>query len=347
MPFCTMMMLWSWFAFIVFQKVARIHLKLNFDLIHAHNLPDFLVFSALVPKLLGAKVVLHVQDVAPELVASKFNGRFKRILVLLAKLQEHLSTAFADHVLTVGLPMEQRLLKRGVPPKKLSIVLNSADPNMFPIEKRTEPFLREPTRDRPLILMFHGTLAYRSGVDIAIAALAKARTVAQHLCMRVMGAGASLLDLQEMTKRLGVADYVVFIPWRPIDAVADFIAEGDIGIIPYRSDGFMDLLLPTKAYEYALMRRPMIASDISGIRSMFRSGSTILCEPASVDSFADAIIDLYNHPRRRDELVTSAEIDNLDYRWEVSAEHYTDVLASLISRKRSRHTKRKNTSSAQ
>jgi glycosyltransferase involved in cell wall biosynthesis len=332
LPLGATLFLWSIFTLLALGKVARLHLKYKFDVIHAHNMPDFLVFAALIPKLLGAQVILHVQDVSPELMAVKAKGRLRSIVTRLATWQERISTAFADHVLTVGWPFEELLLKRGVPQKKLSSVLNSADPNIFPVEKRTEPFAGEPTAERPLILMYHGTMAKRSGLDIGIHAFVKAHQKVPHLRLYLMGRGQDLPELKQLVQDLSLTDLVVFLPSRPPDGLADFVAEGDIGIIPYRSDGFMDLLLPTKAYEYALMRRPMIASNILGMRSMFRPESILLCEPANVDSFAEAIVDLYQHPEKRAQLVANAEQDYLPYRWELMAERYQHLLASLVAR---------------
>lgn len=332
MPLGTTLVLWSMFACLAFAKVARLHFALPFDVVHVHNLPDFLVFAALVPKVRGARVILHIQDVTPELTAVKATGAFRKIAFTLAKWQERFSTAFADHVLTVGWPFEELLLKRGVPREKLSSVLNSADPNMFPAEKRSEPFLGEATAGRPIILMYHGTCAVRSGLDTAIRAFAKARSAAPHLRLHVNGGGDAVPYLKELARTLRVADCVAFSSGRPLDKVADFVAQGDIGIIPYRSDGFMDLVLPTKAYEFAWMRRPMIASNTVAIRSMFRPTSLVLCEPSSTESFAEAIIDLYWHPEKRAQLVASAEQDNMKYRWEVMAERYVQLLHFLAGR---------------
>ena len=114
--------------------------------------------------------------------------------------------------------------------------------------------------------------------------------------------------------------------------MADFVQQGDIGIIPYLSDGFMDFILPTKAYELALMRRPMIASDNSAIRSLFSPESIVLCEAANVDSFAAAIIDLYRHPQKRAQLAANAEQDNMKCRWELMAERYQQLLAHLAAK---------------
>ncbi len=109
----------------------------------------------------------------------------------------------------------------------------------------------------------------------------------------------------------------------------DFIAHGDIGLIPYRSDGFMDLVLPTKSYEFAWMQRPMIASDTPAIRSLFRPESIALCDPSRPESFAEAVVDLYQHPAKRARLAASAAEDYIPYQWEKMAERYQALLGSL------------------
>ena len=331
MPLGTMLVLWLIFSFLSSTKLTRLHIIHKFDVVHIHNLPDFLVFAALIPKIFGAQVVLHVQDVSPELMATRAIGWWRRIAVALARWQEHMSTSFADHVLTTGRPFKELLLKHGVPAAKLSIILNSADPKLFPAEKRTDPYLGEASAERPVLLMYHGTCAARFGLDVAIRAFAKARSKAPCLRLHIMGQGDAVPSLKELAQTLGLADCITFFPAGPVDTVADFIEHGDIGIIPYPSNGFTDLVLPTKAYEFALMRRPMIASDTVAIRSMFRAQSIVLCAPSSADGLAEAITDLYWHPLKRAQLVASAEEDNMNYRWELMAERYRQLLVSLAT----------------
>jgi hypothetical protein len=42
--------------------VASRHAKQRYDIVHVHNLPDFLVFAALIPRLTGARVILDIHD---------------------------------------------------------------------------------------------------------------------------------------------------------------------------------------------------------------------------------------------------------------------------------------------
>ena len=324
---------WCGFLVLAGATVTWLHLKHAYHVIHVHNMPDFLVFSTLVPKLLGARIILDVQDVSPELMSIKAKRPLRGLTTLLASWQERLSTAFADHVVTVGWPFEKLLLQRGVPPGKLTIILNSADPKLFPLGRRCLSSHEASDLGRPYILMYHGTLAKRNGLDVAIRALVIARRVVPQLRLDIQGHGEALQALKLLAAELEVSDHVAFSNPCPPEKIVDFILHGDVGIIPYPCDGFMELVLPTKAYEFAWMGRPIIASDTYAIRSMFRPESVALCDPSSPESFAEAIIDLYQHPEKPARMVTDAAEDYLPYRWELMSRRYQDLLGLLSSKR--------------
>jgi glycosyltransferase involved in cell wall biosynthesis len=323
---------WCWFLLLAEATVTWLHIKNAYDVIHVHNMPDFLVFSALLPRLLGAKVILEVQDVSPELMGAKAKGRLRGIVKRLATWQECISTAFADHVITVGWPFEQLLLQRGVPPEKLTIILNSTDPKYFPHSREHLSSPEHSNEARPFILIYHGTVAKRNGLDTAIRALALARRVVPQLRLDIQGRGEHIPVLKRLVAELSLDDHVVFTDPSPFEKIVDFIVHGDIGIIPYQPDGFTELVLPTKAYEYAWMHRPIIASDTCAIRSMFRPESIILCGPFQPEDFAEAIIDLYQHPEKRIQMVASAYDDYKPYQWEVMANRYLQLLIALCGK---------------
>ncbi len=321
---------WCWFMLLAAFTVTRLHLRRAYDVIHVHNMPDFLVFSALIPKLLGAKVILEVQDVCPELMAAKASGRLAPFAKYLAHFQERISTAFADHVITVGWPFEELLLKRGVPAAKLTTILNSADPRIFPPSRRPSlPTTRETPENDPFTVIYHGTFAKRTGLDIAIRAVALARKDVPRIRLLIQGRGEFKPHLEQLAEELHLSEAVEFRDMSPVEQIVDFVVMGDVGIIPYRLDGFEELVLPTKAYEYSWMHVPIIASDTVGIRSMFRRGSIVLCEPENPESFAKALVDLYKHPGKRAQMIKDAADDYLPYKWENMARLYCELLETL------------------
>jgi glycosyltransferase involved in cell wall biosynthesis len=239
---------WCWFLLLAGGTVTWLHLRRAYDVIHVHNMPDFLVFSAFVPRLLGVKVILDVQDISPELMSAKATKPQKRLVTFLATWQEGLSAAFADSVVTVGWPFEEQLLKRGVPREKLTVILNSADPKQFPPSRLCYEDTETGESARPFIVMYHGTLAKRNGLDVAMRAFALACRDVDGLRLDTQGRGEQLPMLKQLAVELGVQDRVIFTDYCPPEKMVDFVVHGDVGIIPYPCDGFMELVLPTKAY---------------------------------------------------------------------------------------------------
>lgn len=320
---------WCWFFLLAGVTVTWLHLKRPYDVIHVHNMPDFLVFSALLPKLLKAKIILDLQDLSPELMAEKAKGPLSGITRLLAAWQERISTTFADHVVAIGWTFEELLVQRGVPKEKLTSILNSANPKFFPTSGQSLPLTKAAEESRPFILMYHGIVAERQGLDTAVRALVIARRTVPQLRLDIKGIGDQLPFIKKLAVDLGASDQVVFSDICPIGEVVDFVVHGDVGIIPYRSGGYMELVLPTKAFEFAWMHRPMIASDMLGIHSLFRPESIVLCDSTKPECFAEAIIDLYQHPEKRASLVANAAEDYMLYRWEIQVKRYQQLLASL------------------
>lgn len=321
---------WCWFAVMAGTLLLWLHLRRRYAVVIAHNMPDFLVCAALPVRFLGARVLLDIQDTSPELMAAKAHGYKRVILRCLAALQERLSVACADAVMTVGWPFEEVLVARGIPRAKVCSIINSADPRLFPAVRRDQPSRAREQRNG-LTLMYYGTVAQRNGLDIAMRAFALAHREVPGLRFAIMGRGEALPEVERLAGELGVADNVTFVPNCPSERIVDFVVAGDIGIVPYRSDGFADLVLPTKMYEMAWMRRPIIAADTPAIRSLFGTEAVLLCAPEQPEQFAKAIVHLAGDPALRDRLVTLAAEAYQPYRWEMMSKQYQALLARLAS----------------
>ena len=94
-------------------------------IIQTHTIPDPLVFTALLPRLFGARVVLDMHELTPEFFESRYDLDPASALPRLLRLLERLSCAFAHAVITVSEPVADRLVERGVPRDKITIVMNT------------------------------------------------------------------------------------------------------------------------------------------------------------------------------------------------------------------------------
>jgi glycosyltransferase involved in cell wall biosynthesis len=308
-------------------RVAAIHRRRPYATVQAHNLPDFLVFAATVPKLRGVPVLLDLHDLMPEFLEGRF-GRKRGVAARLVRWQERLSCRFADHVITVSEHWRHALIERGVNPDKVSVVMNVADEEIF---SRPAPLRLDEPR---MHLLYHGTITHRYGLDLAVRAVAAIRDEVPGLRLTILGQGDAIPDLEELCAHLGVAELVdIRSQVLPAEALPDLIADADLGVVPYRNDAFTDGLLPTKLMEYAAMQLPCVAARTTAIARYFDDTLAAFFEPNDARDLARAIVELAHHPERRAELARGAVRFTERYNWKTIGRRYVELVASLGGRR--------------
>lgn len=301
----------------------------RYTLVQAHNVPDCLVFCALLPRLLGARVVLDIRDPLPDLYASKFGGSQRHPLVWIARRIEAASIAYADHVLTPGEPSRRRVVGRGADPAKVTNILNSADPRLFP--PRARPALPDDARGAGFALIYHGGLFERYGLDLAIRAVEQLRDEIPGLTLKIAGYGEEAAALQRLVAELGLAERVSFAGWISPAEIAAFAANADLGIAPYRQDSFTDLIYPTKAFEYIAMGIPVIMSRLEGMVELFDGVPDLFFRPNDVDDLARLILALYRDPRRLARLNQAAQRAYAPLDWTSQQRRYLHLIDTVVS----------------
>ncbi len=319
-------------------RVTRLHRARPYDTIQVHNLPDFLVFSALIPKLSGVPVILDLHDLMPEFYAGRTGYDGKSMLARLIRWQERLACRFADHVITVSEHWRQTLIARGVPAHKCSVVMNVADDQIFHKSKANRPpACREPSRTardpHAFRLIYHGTMVYRYGLDLALRAVAQVRHDIPTIHLTLLGGGHYVPTLIQMAQELDLGHHVtIHNHLRPAEELPEIILTADVGIVPYRNDVFTDGLLPTKLMEYAALGLPAIAARTTAIEAYFSDTMVEFFEPGDVDDLARCIRVLYGHPERLAELAQGSEKFNQRYNWTRIGTEYVALVEGLSER---------------
>ena len=311
------------FAVVAGILAAVLHLRRRYRLVQVNSLPDTLVFSALVPRFLGVPVLLDLHETMPEFFATRFRKSIDAPVVRLVAAAEQASIRFASHVITCTKEMKEAFVARGAGPGKIDVVLNSADESIFDIE-RYPPQARQ---DGRFVLMVHGSVEERYGIDTTIHALALLADELPGLELQVYGRGSQLPQLERLAEELHVSDRVRFMrEWLPIDQVVHALSRADAGVVAMKRDAFRDLTHCNKMYELVTMRRPAIVSRTRSVETYFDEECFAWFESNDPQELARAIRRLHDDPDWARALVERAALRNEPYRWAHQREHYLEVI---------------------
>jgi glycosyltransferase involved in cell wall biosynthesis len=316
----------AFFAMIVLHLFRH---PLRYRLVHVNNMPDFLVLAAWLPRLLGRPVIHDVHDLMPELYLEKFSAGESHPLVRVLKLQERVAGRFASAVLTVEERLKDILSSRGIPRERIEVLMNLPDDRIFRHRGPRPP----KAADAPFVVVYHGTLARRLGLDVAIEAVARARASIPRIELRIIGAGEERDALIALRDRLGLGEDVTFSDgFVPVERIPGMIDDADVGVVPLRISGGTDIMLPTKLLEYVAMGIPCIAPRTGTIARYFDERMVQFFEAENVDSLAQAMVALYRDPERRLSLAAQATSRfGAPYRWSEHKKVYTSLVERLLA----------------
>jgi len=321
------------FFVLAFIKVTALHRKYRYNVVQVHNLPDFLIFSATIPKISGARLILDLHDLMPEFYSARFSSGMASLPSRLLRWQEKLSCLFADHVITVTELWRQTLIERGVPAKKVSVVMNVANDRIF-----NKSNVKPVANDGHFNLIYHGQLSQRYGIDLAIQAVYLLVREIPDIRFTIHGRGDYLNELLLFTKKLGLASHVQFsTQYVPTLELPQLVGNAHAGIVPYRRDIFTDGILPTKLMEYAALGVPVIAARTTAITAYFDSEMVRFFTPENVDDLAHSIKLLYNDRKQLAQYARNIEAFNHRYNWKTVAAQYVEVVDQLIQPQYDRH----------
>jgi glycosyltransferase involved in cell wall biosynthesis len=310
-----------------FVLVSWLFFKKRYDLVQVHTMPDFLVFAALVPKLFGAKVILDVHDLMPELYMCKFQCGPRHFIIRLLTWLERCSIGFAHQAIAVHAPHRDALVAHGNEKQEFAILLNVPDPRIFHRDGGTRS-------DGKFRLIYHGTVARRHGLEVALKAVEAVKERIPNLEFVVIGSGDDLPRIKHKAVEMGLGGCVRFLGTMPVEELPNQLRQADVGLVPILYDAFTRYMLPLKLLEYVGMGIPCIVSETETIRAYFDGEMVRLTKPGDDRELANHILELYEQPEQRARLVAKASAFNAAYNWPQQMQHYFNVVDSLLQIRR-------------
>jgi glycosyltransferase involved in cell wall biosynthesis len=298
-------------AIFALRSLAR-----RYDLVYVHNMPDILVLSALVPKVFGAKVILDLHDPMPELMTAIFNLDKDSSSVRLIRRLEKWSIARANFVITVNVTCKRIFSSRSCRPEKIGVVMNSPDGAIFPFRAPQAHAHNNGAQNKAFVIMYHGSLVERNGLDLAVEALARVRKTVPNVELRIYGQKTPFLErVMEAARQKGVHDAIHYLGPKRLEELVAEIDACDVGVIPNQRNAFTEINTPTRIFEYLALGKPVIAPNTTGIRDYLGKDSLLFFEPGNSENLADRIEYAFSHRAETTEMVKQGQKVYREHSW--------------------------------
>jgi glycosyltransferase involved in cell wall biosynthesis len=315
------------FLLLTFRSLAK-----RYSIVHVHNMPDVLVFAALVPKLYGAKIILDLHDPMPELMMTIFGLGQKSASVRLLKQLEKWSIGFTDSILTVNLACKKIFSARSCAAQKVHVVMNSPDEGIFKCQEMNYQTFSERNATKPFVIMYHGSLVERHGLDIAVMAISEVKKFIPKVELRIYGQSTPFLkQVMDPIQKSDLQEAIRYLGARKLEGVVEAINECDLGIIPNRRSIFTELNTPTRIFEYLSQGKPVIAPLAPGIQDYFGPKDLIFFELGNANDLAEKIKYVFMHPEKIGEIVRRGQEIYSEHRWSRERLRFTNLVNNLLA----------------
>ena len=271
------------------------------DVMFLRTPPLQLGVPALFAKALrGARVVVNVQDIHPDLAIE--SGLLKNPAgIRFARALEKWVYGLADRIVVISDGFARNLLAKGVPAAKIEVLPNWVDTDFLRPGPKDNPVARRHGLDRKFVVMYSGTISISSNRALERALEAAALLAGDREILFVLvGEGLKKRELEDKAAALGLAN-VLFLPFVPYPELPDLLAASDVLLVPL-DRAKSDLSVPSKLYTFMAAGRPILglAAPDSEVASLLRGNDCGLAappdDPAAV---AAAVRALAREPERR------------------------------------------------
>ena len=212
---------------------------------------------------------------------------------------DRIAGRFVDGYIAVSSANRKYLIEtKGLPGRKISVVLNGADLKRLGAGVSTRSAARARLGLSPgeLVLLVAARLAPQKGHSVLMDAMPAVLQKFPNVRAVFVGDGELRDDLEAKASRMGIAGAITFAGFQ--GNVAEWMTASDICVLPSFYEG-----LPLVAIEAQAVERPVVATHVDGTPEVVKHGETGLLVPAGDSgALASALIALLEDAGARERM---------------------------------------------
>ena len=301
-------------------KIIR---KEKIDVIHSHWIIPSGLIGAVCKKFFGLRHVLTLH--AAGLFALE-RLPFKRNIA-------NFIINNSDEITVVSSYLKERLTNlispdlREMLNNKLSIIPMGVHVELFQNKVDIEQLKSNYNITSGITLLFIGRLAEKKGIQYLIKAMANITPKNNDVNLIICGDGPLRKELQQQVKDMKLETFVRFAGYISDKEKIDYLRLSDILVVPsIVTDSGDTEGLPVVVLEGLAAGKPIIASDVSGMKDVIKNGMNgFLIEQKNPEQIADKVVELMNNKELIIEFSNAALETAEKYDWKIIGEKYGNL----------------------
>ncbi len=230
--------------------------------------------------------IFELRDLWPEGI--KDHGAIKKryLIDFLTKMELCLYRK-ATHIVTVTEGLKENLSSRGIDPDKIDIVTNGANMELFNPISKDEALVKSLGLEGKFVVGYIGTHGMAHGLEFIVESIKDLDDEKIHFLF--VGTGAKKEAVVALAEKLGLTN-VTFLDPVPKSEVKRYISVIDVALVPLTKTKIHASLIPSKIFESAAMRKPMLLGVEGEARKIVEGHHAgIAFEPENREEFLSAL----------------------------------------------------------
>jgi glycosyltransferase involved in cell wall biosynthesis len=292
MSYWRRMLSFAWFMLLASWVAVR---QRDIDIIFATSTPLTIAVPAIIASRISQRpFVFEVRDLWPE-VPIGLGVLRNPLLVALARGLERLSYRYATHIVACSPGMRDGILRAGVETRKVSVVPNACDNDLFdvPAEIGLAFRARHPhLKGRPLVV-YAGAFGMANGLDYLVRLAQQVRSLDESVAFLLVGVGKEREAIYGLAQVAGVLHKTLWLMDAiPRESMPEVLSAATIAISTFVSNSVLWHNSANKFFDALAAGRP-VAINYNGWQAdlLKESGAGIILPPDDVEKAAVMLIE--------------------------------------------------------
>jgi glycosyltransferase involved in cell wall biosynthesis len=299
----------------------------NPDIVFGQSLPSALAVRR--ARSSAVKVIDYV-DLWSEYWLHAHHGIKGRMVYQAIKRGESHSMK-VDSIFTITEELKRMLMKRGADPKKINIVRDGVDIEMFRQMKTPKTFFDKYSLDAGTdYLIYQGGIGSHDGVQFLVDA---APNVLEHnpdTRFLIVGDGDYLPEIRAQVRKSGLEKEFTFTGWVPYNDMPHFMNLAKLNVVPISNSPATRGVVTLKLFEAMACGTPSVIGDLPGVReNVTHKETAYLAVSENRESLASGITDIINNQNLYAKIKENGLGIVGHHDWRMIASEMADVLENI------------------